>query len=61
MYMYTYMSTRTQSATDIYRILFPLDAPEEAGVFKSNNFVDGRRSSTRRATDKYIIIKPKKK
>lgn len=39
------------STTDIYRILFQLDAPKKAGVFKSNNFVGGRASSMRRASD----------
>jgi len=39
------------STTDIYRILFQLDAPKEAGVFKSNNFVGGRASSMRSASD----------
>ena len=43
-----------QSATDIYRILFQLDAPKEAGVFKSNNFVGGRGSSTRYLCDRLI-------
>lgn len=35
-----------------------MDAPKEAGVFKSNNFVGGRASSTRRASDIiYLLIK----
>lgn len=35
-----------------------MDAPKEAGVFKSNNFVDGRASLMRRASDIiYLLIK----
>lgn len=35
-----------------------MDAPKEAGVFKSNNFVGGRASLMRRASDIiYLLIK----
>lgn len=48
------------STTDIYRILFQLDAPKEAGVFKSNNFVDGRASLMRCASNVILNISLKK-